>query len=225
MDNEVKVLFRTPAPPKRSIATPLKGIIRQDIYLIHGFLNTKYSYYRDTLENWVKDSVKDSAPSQRDTTLTIRVFRFNTSLVPEIGKAVLENAVLKFRQHVLENLQQISADAEVSDMERGATSLRHDTPSDNDLGTNAILFIAHGLASWVVKDALAHPSSHGITYFYGKTGVDFVNLDIQNEHGTAYPDYLEKHWKNFWGYRTPHKGIVSMSWSPTSKKLTRTLRG
>ncbi|KAI0399683.1 hypothetical protein F4802DRAFT_588431 [Xylaria palmicola] len=201
-----RVLSKTRGPRKERITTPQEGTIRQDIYLIHGFRGTKYSHYRDNLVRWVMDSAR-SLDVPGNAVSTTYEFGFHGSSVPETGKAVLEDAVLKLRQHVLENLRQTSVDDDVSDLEHETTStLRHDTTSANGLHMNTILFIAHGFGSWVVKDALAHPSSHGITHLYGRTAVDFINLDVPKGYSTAYGEYLKQNWKRFLELSSPQQG-------------------
>ncbi|KAI3318586.1 hypothetical protein HD806DRAFT_511256 [Xylariaceae sp. AK1471] len=180
--------------------------MRQDIYLIHGFHGKKYSHYRDNLVRLVKDSVFSLA-IPGNALLTGREFSFHGSLVPQTGKAVLENAVLKLRQCVFHNLRQASMNEDLSDLEHKTTStVRHDIVSANDLQMNTILFIAHGFGSWVVRDALAHPSSHGITYLYGRVGVDFINLDLPKGYSTAYGEYVKQNWKQFFDFSSPPDG-------------------
>ncbi|KAI1354726.1 hypothetical protein F5Y01DRAFT_302389 [Xylaria sp. FL0043] len=183
-----------------------------DIYLVHGFRGAKYSYYRDILENWVFSSFS-SAAEPGNTTITGHIFRFDGSSIPDTGKYILEDAASKLRQQlielVLEKKQRLSTHEDMLDQEHeNAPSLRHDTISANSsaLQGNTLLFITHSLGHWVVKDALAHPSSDLVTYSYGRNGLRFINLDIREGPGDAYGQYLERNWKQFLGQPNPHQG-------------------
>lgn len=66
-------------------------------------------------------------------------------------------------------------------------------PENND----TILLIAHGLGSWLVKDALAHPSSDVVFVTYGRAEVYFVDFDLNFQLEDAYQQYLKRTWTVF----------------------------
>ncbi|KAI1175791.1 hypothetical protein F4777DRAFT_548608 [Nemania sp. FL0916] len=197
MEAETKLLFNSRKAPKNSVMI--------DIHLVHGFLGTKYSYYRDVLEDWVSNMALSSVKSENSIRIAY-AYRFHGSSIPETGKSGLEKAVLKLRQNVLGELHQRSTDEALPDLGSVNDSLhpQRTVPDPSQrLPGNAIIFIGHGLGAWVVKDALAHPSSDSITYSFGNLLVGFINLDIREEpreeHGDDYERYLDRNWKHFLG--------------------------
>jgi hypothetical protein len=172
------------------------------IFLIHGFLGTKFSYYRHILEDWVSTLAKTSS-----TSVTAHVFRFDASSIPLEGKDALEREVWRLRRflvlllHESARRQSLELDIPVSE-HSDDLSFQHDASSTDRLqpiqpNRNTILFIAHGLGSWIVKDVLAHPSSGNIAYTYGRTEVKFVDLDIDKGIENTYDQYLMRNWTTF----------------------------
>ncbi|KAJ6436687.1 carbonic anhydrase [Purpureocillium lavendulum] len=194
-DTGVKELFRSRAPPN--------GVTRQDIYLVHGFLGARYRYCRDILEGWVLSRARES-----HIAATVRVFRFDASSSPLEGKAPLEHEVWRLRRFFILLLHE-SALHQSDDHKGQALEQRVRQDSSSQLGqtsdelqpnnnnTNAILFIAHGLGSWIVKGVLAHPSSGNIAHRHVTTEVRFIDADMEKGISDPYQQYLTRNWGIF----------------------------
>jgi hypothetical protein len=136
--------------------------------------------------------------------VTAHVFRFDASSIPLEGKDALEREVWRLRRFLVllldETARRQTLEHDLPDSEHGDDlSFQHDVPSTDGLqpNRNTILFIAHGLGSWIVKDVLAHPSSGNIAYTYGRTEVKFVDLDIDKGIEDTYRQYLTRNWTTF----------------------------
>jgi hypothetical protein len=126
------------------------------------------------------------------------------SSIPIEGKVALEREAWNLRRFLVlllhEATRRQSVEHDTLDLEHGDDlSFQHDTSSTDrpQLNKNTILFIAHGLGSWIVKDVLAHPSSGNIAYTYGRTEVKFVDLDMDNGIEDPYQKYLTRNWTTF----------------------------
>ena len=188
------------------------------IFLVHGFLGARYSDSRRILERCVSRLARQSGVPG-----TARVFRFDVSDSPLDGKDSVEREVWKLRRLLVlllhdpgleESQPYYDGDQgyEHGDDDVDSSSRRHDAsfnqpqPDNN----NTILFIAHGLGSWIVKDVLAHPSSRNIANAYARTEVKFIDVDIHKRVQDPYREYLTRNWGifNFSLSRPPASGTA-----------------
>ena len=92
-----------------------------------------------------------------------------------------------------------------------APSIQTEQPGDNVTNNNnSILFIAHGLGGWIVKDLLAHPSSGNIAFAYARTEARFLDADTSWGNWHSYREYLNRNWAlfNFSKPRPPQSQAV-----------------
>lgn len=162
---------------------------RSSVFLIHGFRGSKFGhYYQDFLEDWVTRRAKVWSPQ-----VTARVFRFDASAILSRGKKALDTDIWRLRRFLLALLNE-RARHDGEETPGGDVTL-----SARSADTRNILFIAHGLGSWIVKDVLAHPSSGNIPYTYSSTKVSFADspYDIDKDVEDSYREYLTQHWTTF----------------------------
>ena len=131
------------------------------------------------------------------------MIRFDASLIPTKGRDALEPEVWRLRRVLVQVLHETAHPSPMDDdiqSEHGDDSINEEDisssvglPENND----TILLIAHGLGSWLVKDALAHPSSDVVFVTYGRAEVYFVDFDLNFQLEDAYQQYLKRTWTIF----------------------------
>lgn len=163
------------------------------MFLVHGFAGSRFSRQRESLEQWV-----EVAAEQSSTAVTVHVVRFDASLMTSKGAQTLHHHSWGLREY-LNQLMNEAADRLLEDNDGNnpaniynTTSLMRPLPT-----TKRLLFIAHGLGSWIVKDVLASESSGNIAFV--PTGVIFVDGLAQGQQSTetSYREYLSKTWTTF----------------------------
>jgi len=152
------------------------------VILVHPF--KRVSRYSSILENWVWGSVHGN--------LISRSFSFDGQDMLNEGQRGLEKVSGKLKQRIqqlrreetspLFQLPILSPDF----LPTNATSLRE---SDKEEPVSSVIFIAHSLGAWVVKDALAYWNSGNLAF--DPAGVIFV--DTPASYGeAAYSSYFEE---------------------------------
>ncbi|KAM7193427.1 hypothetical protein V8F33_007806 [Rhypophila sp. PSN 637] len=172
---------------------------RQDVFIVDGFQSSKYRHYKSFFEHWVLERARNL-----DIPVTVYAHRFDALTIPSRGTSILEGAVWDLRLCLLRLLHE-GADREPADDDAREPESDDDSAFEDDTSTadasprsnRRITFVAHGLGSWIVKDALAHPRMDSIAYLYGSTDLKFFDsgVDIRAHH--AYQAYLERNWATF----------------------------
>lgn len=142
--------------------------------LVHPFKKTKR--YGIVLEEWSKNSTHTIPHS------TTRAFSFNLHEILIEGRKGLE----KVSRRLQKNIKQLAPKLPLSPEDvKGPTTgetLPHKPPS--------IIFIAHSIGAWVVKDTLAYWTSGNIPF--DTTGVIFVDApDVISATEHLYSNYLD----------------------------------
>ncbi|KAH8666515.1 hypothetical protein BX600DRAFT_435917 [Xylariales sp. PMI_506] len=155
-----------------------------DLFLVHGFRRSEFRDCQVTIENLVASESKKSIWPVRS-----RVFSFDLSAVLHGGLDSLMKESQKLRRHLLQ-LYETSRSPSSSDfikpaMVEGSEILNRDS-------SRRLLFITHGLGSWIVEEVLAAKSSRDIGFrCMGIIHIDRLDRSASSISEASYLEYLQ----------------------------------
>ncbi|ETS83005.1 hypothetical protein PFICI_04881 [Pestalotiopsis fici W106-1] len=165
-----------------------------DIILVHGFSGRAFSEYRLSLEELIVSTV-----GSKFQDAAIRVFRFDFGRLLSGAPDSFSSEVQKLRRHLL-HLYEDGLDQDKPASSRNDSDSLHGepgTPESMDTPLKVLVFIVHGLGSWIVKDVLASRSSRNIGFM--PLGIIHLDCPKRTLDTASKPDsdYLRRFFATF----------------------------
>jgi len=166
---------------------------------VHPFKRS--SPYGTILEHWVEESVAASTPG----TIS-RVFTF------DLVDAFVQGGLLKISMRLLERIKKLCDDTSsplyqpTIPANNSESALITPNVSEARYKPQSIVFVAHSIGAWVVKNALAYWNSGNIAF--DPSGIVFVDHPEKILETSEYPGYL-KNLSHAFGVKFPRTQFLT----------------